>query len=478
MCGIVGILNQHNPVAAELYEGLIQLQHRGQDAAGIITCDDFFHKRIAEGLVRDIFKQEDIDKLTGKLGIAHVRYPTTGGASEEQAQPFCLGSPYGIALAHNGNLTNHQALNIKLRDIHRRHLNTDSDSETLIHLFAEGFADQHPTQSSAEFFEHICHSVSNLFKEAKGSYSVVSSIIGKGLVAFRDPHGIRPLCMGVRQHPDGTEDVIVASETTPFFGLGFEEVGDIKRGEVVFVDISGMIFRRQLQQESFRPCIFEYVYFARPDAMLDKISVYRSRLRMGQNLAKNWLARYPDIKPDIVIPVPFSSNTAALSFAREIGVRYSAGLYKNPFIGRTFIMPGDEMRRQSVKLKLSPQKIEIKDKAVLILDDSIVRGTTSREIVKMVRDCGAKSVYLVSACAPVKFPCYYGINIPTSVELIAHSKEVEDIRASLGVDILLYQRLEDLQEAVLRRGEHQVNKPCMACLDGDYCCGIIKEGTQ
>ncbi|MDF2941134.1 MAG: purF, partial [Gammaproteobacteria bacterium] len=409
MCGIVGILNRTAPVATELYESLIQLQHRGQDAAGIISCDDFFHKKISEGLVRDIFKQSDIEELTGKLGVGHVRYPTTGGVSQEQAQPFHLGSPYGIALAHNGNLTNHQALNTKLREKHRRHLNTDSDSETLIHLFAEGFSEQQPTQSASEFFEHICYSVGNVFKEAKGSYSIVSAIIGKGLVAFRDPHGIRPLCMGVRQHPDGSEDVIIASETTPFFGLGFEQAGEIKRGEVVFVDLNGMIFRRQLLKQEFRPCVFEYVYFARPDAMLDHISVYRSRLRMGQNLAKNWLSTYPDIKPDVVIPVPFSSNTAALSFAKEIGVKYSEGLYKNPFIGRTFIMPGDEQRRQSVKLKLSPQKTEIKNKAVLLLDDSIVRGTTSREIVKMLRECGAKSVYFVSACAPVRFPCYYGI---------------------------------------------------------------------
>ncbi|MDF2529817.1 MAG: purF [Gammaproteobacteria bacterium] len=477
MCGIVGIINQQEPVAHELYASLIQLQHRGQDAAGIMTCDDYFHKKIDQGLVRDIFRKKDIDSLAGKLGIGHVRYPTTGSVSQEQAQPFWLGSPYGIALAHNGNLTNHKELNVELRQTRRRHLNTQSDSETLIHLFADGFAEQQPVADSKEFFEQICYSVGKIFEEVQGSYSVVSAVIGKGLVAFRDPHGIRPLCMGARLHADGTGDVIIASETTPFFGLGFEEVSDIAPGEVVFVSVEGRIFRRQLLQADFRPCVFEYVYFARPDAKLNDIGVYRSRLRMGQNLAKKWRKTYPDVLPDVVIPVPFTANTSAMSFAHELGLRYREGLYKNPFIGRTFIMPGDAQRRQSVRFKLSPQKIEIQNKSVLLIDDSIVRGTTSREIVRMIRDCGAKAVYLASACPPLKFPCYYGINIPTSQELIAHGKEVEAIREFIGVDILLYQELEDLQEAVLRRGNHRVKKPCMACLDGDYCSGTISSNT-
>ncbi|MDF2690173.1 MAG: purF [Gammaproteobacteria bacterium] len=474
MCGIVGIVNQNHEVAAELYESLIQLQHRGQDSAGIMTCDEFFHRRISQGLVRDVFDKEDIERLSGKLGIGHVRYPTTGGACQEQAQPFWLGSPYGIALAHNGNLTNYKQLRTELRKS-RRHLNTESDSETLIHLFADGFAETEPVHTSSGFFEQVCGSVSQIFQKVQGSYSVLSIVVGKGLVAFRDPNGIRPLCMGIRRSDDGTEDVIIASETTAFFGLGFEEMGDIAPGEVVFVDLEGKLFRRILQQAEFRPCVFEYVYFARPDSRLNDISVYRARLRMGQNLAKNWLKTYPEIKPDVVIPVPFTSNTAALAFAHEIQVRYSEGLYKNPFIGRTFIMPGDALRRESVRFKLSPQKIEIKNKSVLLLDDSIVRGTTSREIVRMVRDCGAKQVYLVSACPPVKFPCYYGINIPTSKELIAHNKSIAAIQEYLGVDILLYQNLEDLQEATLRKGLHRVKKPCMACMDGDYCAGVISE---
>ncbi|MDO8954475.1 MAG: amidophosphoribosyltransferase [Gammaproteobacteria bacterium] len=478
MCGIVGILNQKSEVAIELYESLVQLQHRGQDSAGIITCDTLFHKKIAPGLVRDIFAKKDIDSLSGRLGIGHVRYPTTGSASQEQAQPFWLGSPYGIALAHNGNLTNHRDLNQELRQNRRRHLNTDSDSETLIHLFADGFVDQPPVTNSEAFFEQICQSVGQITKQVMGSYSVVTAIIGKGLIAFRDPHGIRPLCMGVRPHQDGSEDIIIASENTSFFGLGFEDAGSIDAGEVVFVDLAGKIFRRTLASQAFRPCVFEYVYFARPDAKLNDISVYRSRLRMGQNLAKNWLKTHPDSKPDVVIPVPFTSNTAALAFAHELGVRYSEGLYKNPFIGRTFIMPSDVQRRQAVRYKLSPQKIEIKDKTVLLVDDSIVRGTTSREIVRMVRECGAKAVYLVSACPPVKFPCYYGINIPTTNELIAHNQSVEEIRNYIGVDILLYQDVKDLQEAVLRRGNHLVQKPCMACLDGDYCAGKISEPSD
>ena len=470
MCGIVGILSQQ-PVVADLYDSLIHLQHRGQDAAGIMTCDDYFHSRIDKGLVREIFQPQDMQKLTGNMGIAHARYPTAGGFSLDEVQPFRLDSPYGIALAHNGNLTNHAELAAYLAKERRRHLNTKSDSESLIHLLADGFTEQTPTDDPASFFEQICTSVQAVFERARGAYSIVSLILGKGLVAFRDPHGIRPLVMGRRVHDKGPDDIIFASETTPFFSIGFEEMDDVLPGELVFVTEQGQMFRRVLQQKAFTPCVFEYVYFARPDAHLDDVSVYRARLRMGQNLAKRWRVEQADNIPDIVIPVPFSSNTAALSFANELSVRYSEGLYKNPFIGRTFIMPETALRKRSVRYKLSPQRTEIEGKNVLLLDDSIVRGTTSKEIVKMVRDCGAKSVSFISACPPVKNPCYYGIDIPTPEELIANEKSIAEIQQFMDVDALMYQSEADLVEAVARKGKHHINTPCMACLNGQYVCG-------
>lgn len=466
MCGVIGIKSK-KAVASALYDSLIQLQHRGQDAAGILTVDDRFHLFKGQGLARDIFTAEHIENLTGHMGIAHVRYPTAGGKSEEDIQPFWLGSPYGISLAHNGNLTNHKALCQELTQKRRRHLNTDNDSEVLIHLFADGFAEFEPVADDDAFFGQICASVQHIFDVAKGSFSVVSCILGKGLVAFRDPHGIRPLVIG--RSADG--EVMIASETTPFNALGFELFSNVQPGEVVYIDESNQLHRKVLVQKTFNPCVFEYVYFARPDTMLDDISVYRARLRMGQNLAKRWQENYPSLIPDVVIPVPFSSNTAALSFATQLGVRYTEGLYKNPFIGRTFIMPDALTRKRSVRYKLSPQVTEIRDKVVLLLDDSIVRGTTSKEIVKMVREAGAKAVYFVSACPPVKFPCFYGIDIPTAEELIASDKSLADIQQYMNVDALLYQTEDDLVEAVTRRGDHHIDSPCMACLNGDYVCG-------
>jgi amidophosphoribosyltransferase len=334
------------------------------------------------------------------------------------------------------------------------------------------------TDDGAEFFSSICSAVNGIFTNVQGSYSVVSTIIGKGLLAFRDPHGIRPLLMGERTHENGAKDYIFASENTMFYALGFELVGDLQPGEVVFVNRDGAIFRKVLTKEKYTPCIFEYVYFARPDATINAISVYRSRLRMGQNLAKRWKEKYPDVIPDVVIPAPFTSNTAALSFAHELGVRYSEGLYKNPFIGRTFIMPDGQQRSQSVRYKLTPQKTEIKDKKVLILDDSIVRGTTCREIVKMVREFSAKEIYFVSACPPIKHPCFYGIDIPSRSELIAATHSIEAIQTYLGVDKLLYQERDDLVEAVTRRGDHHIDNPCMACMNGCYVTGNIDENKM
>lgn len=475
MCGIVGIYS-HEPVAAELYDSLIHLQHRGQDAAGILTCDERFHPKQGLGLVREIFTPENILPLKGNMGIAHTRYPTAGGYSENDIQPLWIGSPRGIALAHNGNLVNYPELADEIRSKQHRHLNSSLDSEALLLMFADKLATGSYSDNDDEaFFKQLCEAVKYVFARMEGSYSIVSVIIGKGLVAFRDPHGIRPLVWGERKREDGSSDYIFASETTAFYALGFEPKGDLQPGEIAYVNKEGKLFRQVIESKEFRPCVFEYVYFARPDSTLNGVSVYRSRLRMGQNLARRWKEVYPEAIPDVVIPAPFTANTAALSFAHEIGVRYSEGLYKNPFIGRTFIMPNQKARSRSVRYKLTPQRTEIENKSVLIVDDSIVRGTTSREIVRMVREFGAKDIYFVSTCPPIKNPCFYGIDIPSRSELIAANNTNEEIRQYLGVDKLMYQTQEDLVEAVTRRGQHQIKQPCMACMDGQYICGKITE---
>ena len=475
MCGIVGI-HSREPVAAELYDSLIHLQHRGQDAAGMITCDSRFYPKHGLGLVREIFTPGDVSVLKGNIGIAHTRYPTAGGYSEAEIQPLWIGSPRGIALAHNGNLVNYEELADEIRGKQHRHLNSSLDSEALLHILADNLAlGTYQDQDDAAFFEQLCKSIQVIYDRVQGSYSVVGLVIAKGLIAFRDPHGIRPLVWGERKREDGGSDYIFASETTAFYALGFEPQGDLEPGEVAYVSADGELFRRVLTNKVFKPCVFEYVYFARPDAVLNGVSVYRSRLRMGQNLAQQWKQQFPDIIPDVVIPAPFTANTAALSFAHEIGVRYSEGLYKNPFIGRTFIMPDQKARSRSVRYKLTPQRTEIENKKVLIVDDSIVRGTTSREIIKMVREYGAEKIYLVSSCPPIMNPCFYGIDIPSRRELIAATHTQKEICQYLGVDELLYQSHDDLIEAVTRRGEHRIERPCMACMDGDYVCGNITE---
>lgn len=475
MCGIVGI-HSHESVAAELYDSLIHLQHRGQDAAGILTCDTRFYPKHGLGLAREIFNADNLSNLQGNIGIAHNRYPTAGGYSEAEIQPLWIGSPRGIALAHNGNLVNYQELTEELCGKQYRHLNSSLDSEVLLHLLADSLAvGDYAAQNDDAFFEQLCKAVDVIYDKVQGSFSVVGLVIGKGLIAFRDPHGIRPLVWGERKRADGSSDYIFASETTSFYALGFEPRGDLAPGEVAYVDSHGKLHRKIVRPHQFRPCVFEYVYFARPDAVLNGVSVYRSRLRMGQNLAQQWKQKYPEEVPDVVIPAPFTANTAALSFAHELGVRYSEGLYKNPFIGRTFIMPNQKARSRSVRYKLTPQKTEIENKKVLIVDDSIVRGTTSKEIIKMVREYGAKKIYFASSSPPIKNPCFYGIDIPSRGELIAATSTEQQICEYFGVDALLYQTEKDLVEAVTRRGDHHIEKPCMACMDGEYICGGISE---
>ncbi len=477
MCGIVGI-KSHQPAAGEIYDSLIHLQHRGQDAAGIVTYNQRVHTKKGLGLVRDIFNENNMARLEGNTGIGHTRYPTHGGFSDGEVQPFWTDVPYGIALAHNGNLVNYRDLAREIFQNEKRYLNTLSDTEVLLHIFADGLNSERKKSSEVPFFEHICSAVKKVQERVSGSYSVVASVVGKGMVAFRDPNGIRPLACGRRKNNDGTTDYIFASETTMFYALGYEPIGNVKPGEVVFIDEKYTVHRRQLTESNFSPCIFEYVYFSRPDTMMNHVSVYRSRLRMGQNLAEAWKRAHPDKKPDIIIPAPSTANTAALSIAHELGVRYSEGLYKNPFIGRTFIMPGQTERKKSVKYKMVPQEIEIRGKNVMIVDDSIVRGNTSREIVRMIRDFGANEVYFVVACPPVKFPCFYGVDMPTRTELIAANYSVEEIERFMGVDALLYQKIDDLVEAVTRKGEHQIDHPCVACLTGDYVTGDIDENRM
>tara|TARA_B100000315_G_scaffold260939_1_gene328082 strand:+ start:15187 stop:16662 length:1476 start_codon:yes stop_codon:yes gene_type:complete len=474
MCGVVGIYS-HKPVAGEIYESLIHLQHRGQDAAGIMTYNKRFHVKKGVGLIRDIFDENNMSRLLGNIGIGHTRYPTVGGFSKEDAQPVWTGVPYGISMAHNGNLVNYTKLVKDLAEKDRRFMNTTADIEVILHIFANALSHSVENNNKNDLFDHICTAVESVFDRVSGAYSVIGMIINKGLVVFRDPHGIRPFSKGVRTNPDGTKDYIFSSETTMFYSLGFELAGNVQPGEVIYIDEHGSMKNKIVKKDIFTPCIFEYVYFSRPDTMMNDVSVYRSRLRMGQNLAEKWKNKYPDIYPDIVIPAPLTANTAALSFAHTIGVRYSEGLYKNPFIGRTFIMPGQNERKRSVKQKLVPQEIEISGKDVLIVDDSIVRGNTSREIVRMVREFGANKIYFVSSCPPVISPCFYGVDMPTRQELIAHNKSVDEIQKYIGVDILLYQEIDDLVEAVTRKGEHNIDRPCMACLDRWYVTGDVDE---
>jgi len=472
MCGIVGIYS-HDEVGPEIYDSLIQLQHRGQDAAGIITCNDRLNTKRGLGLVRDIFQERHMKRLKGTIGIGHTRYPTSGGHSDDEVQPLWTSVPNGIAFAHNGNIVNYDDMRREVLENRKRYLNSHSDSEMLMHLFADTLQrciGSTPARFTAHttFFDALSIAAAEVFSMIKGAVSAVMLIKGRGLAAFRDPHGIRPLVYGQRTRPDGSIDHIVASEDTMFYMLGYSRVRDIEPGEMLFIDGDGTVHSKIVDQRAFTPCIFEYVYFARPDAMLNKVNVYRSRLRMGENLGKYWIEQYGDLRPDVIIPAPSTSNTMALAMARVLGVNYSEGLYKNPFIGRTFIMPTQLMREQSVRYKLSPQELEIRNKDVMIADDSIVRGTTSQEIVAMMKEFGARKVYFVSACPPVIQPCYYGVDMPTREELIASRKSVEEIREYLGADLLLYQRTEDLIEAVTRKGDHHIDTPCTACLGGPY----------
>lgn len=464
MCGIAGIV-AHSAVNLDLYESLSVLQHRGQDAAGITTCEyGRFYMRKSNGLVRDVFYKKHMENLPGKMGIAHARYPTAGTSSSAESQPLYVNSPYGIALAHNGNLTNADELKEQLFQSDLRHLNTDSDTEALLNIFA------HELQIIAKpDFDHedIFTAVSAIHHRCRGGYAVVAMIAGKGILAIRDPNGIRPLVYGVRKTAKGI-DYMVASESVALQAQGFELVRDIAPGEAVFISEQGEFFSKQCANNSrLSPCIFEYVYFARPDSILDGVSVYKSRLRMGKTLVQKILREKPDHDIDVVIPIPDTSRSTALEVAYHLNVKYREGFIKNRYIGRTFIMPGQKERKKSVRQKLNPIELEFAGKNVLLVDDSIVRGTTSKQIVQMAREAGAKKVYMASAAPPVRYPNVYGIDMASHAEFVAHNRTVEEITKIIGADWLVYQDLEDLIAAV-RKGNNKITAFDSSCFDGVY----------
>ena len=480
MCGIVGIVGHPDSQAAQsLYDGLLVLQHRGQDAAGIVTSDsnNICHRR-ANGLVRDVFRSKHSETLRGSMGIGHVRYPTAGSSSVSEAQPFYTNTPFGVSLAHNGNLNNTQDIISGLLEYDHRRINTSSDSEALLNLFAaeiQRSLNGNPGGLDSLSEDDIFRAVERVHLRAEGSYSVVTLITGWGMVAFRDPNGIRPLCIGSNV-VDGFTEVVVASESVVCKTLGFNHDGDVSPGEAVIVRMNGEISRKVCSSEvDHHPCIFEHVYFARPDSVLDGISVHSSRLRMGSSLARKIATQFPDHGIDAVIPVPDSGRIAALDLARELGVPYREGFVKNRYIGRTFIMPGQTIRKDSVRKKLNSIEEEFTGKTVLIVDDSIVRGNTSRRIVNMARDAGASKVYFASCSPPIVHPNVYGIDMPAKSEYVAHDRSVEEIRDAIGSDWLVYQDLDDLVEACLGEGrEGPANFDC-SCFDGVYVTGGITE---
>lgn len=448
MCGIVGIMAQE-AVAQDLFDALTVLQHRGQDAAGIMTLDDgYFHLRKANGLVRDVFLLRHMERLNGNCGIGHVRYPTAGSSSEEEAQPFFVNAPFGISLAHNGNLTNADALKTSMLQQDRRHINTHSDSEILLNVFAHALADQKSPSPDSVFA-----SVTHTMKTLKGAYATVLMIAGGGLLGMRDPYGIRPLVLGKKETPKGVA-YMLASETVALDTLGYHVMGDVAPGEAIYIDLKGQLHRKQCMPGSRNPCAFEFVYLARPDSIIDGVPVHWARMNMGTRLAKHLLDIWPDHDIDVIIPVPDTARSAAQAMAMEMNVPMREGFVKNRYVGRTFIMPSQTARTKSVRKKLNAMSMEFKDKNVLIVDDSIVRGTTCKQIIQMARDCGAKRVYFASAAPAVRHPNVYGIDMPVCSELIAYGKTDEEVAKAIGCDKLVYQTLDNLKEAIMYAASH------------------------
>lgn len=472
MCGVVGMVSVQ-PVNQALFDALTVMQHRGQDAAGIATWSGEcgLQQRKSNGLVRDVFRSRHMLRLQGNVGIGHVRYPTAGGSRSSEAQPFYVNSPYGICLAHNGNLTNHDALSDLLIREDRRHLSTDSDSEVLLNVFAHELQKRVNGQPTAQ---NIFAAVNALHGRCSGGYAVVALIVGFGIVAFRDPNGIRPLVLGRRQL-DLHEDYMVASESVALDILQFSRVRDVRPGECLFIENNGVLHSNEYTGEiRHTPCIFEYVYFARPDSILDDLSVYKARLRMGEELAGKIVREFSDHDIDVVIPIPDTSCTSALQVAYHLGVKYREGFIKNRYIGRTFIMPGQEERRQSVRRKLNAIDLEFRNKNVLLVDDSIVRGTTSKQIIKLAREAGARKVYFASAAPPVRCPNVYGIDLPAASELIANGRTVAEIQELIGADRLIYQDLQGLIRSV-RHGNSSITEFDTSCFSGEYVTGDVTD---
>jgi amidophosphoribosyltransferase len=469
MCGIVGIVG-HTPVNQQLYDALTVLQHRGQDAAGIMTCHDgelFLRKNT--GLVRDVFQQRHMLALKGNIGLGHVRYPTAGCDSSSEAQPFFVNSPYGICLGHNGNLTNALELADALIREDRRHLNTESDSEVLLNVFASELSRFGTPRASAQ---DIFAAITQLYRRCRGGYAVVAMIVGHGLVGFRDPHGIRPLVIGRKDSAQGAE-FMLASESVALDMLGFTLMRDVAPGEVVFIDEHGRFYSHQcVPSAGASPCIFEYVYFARPDSIIDNISVHKARLRMGDLLAEKIRRVWPDHDIDVVIPIPDTSRTAAVQVSQLLGIKYREGFVKNRYIGRTFIMPGQEEREKSVRSKLNAIDLEFRGKNVLLIDDSIVRGTTSAQIIDVAREAGARRVYFASAAPPVRFPNVYGIDMPAASELVAAGRSEDEVCKMIGADKLIYQDLDDLVRACLHH-DAEVKIFDDSCFSGKYVTGDV-----
>lgn len=471
MCGIIGIVAK-SAVNQMIYDGLTLLQHRGQDAAGIATYEESrLYLRKSNGLVRDVFRTRHMLNLRGRMGIGHVRYPTAGLSSNAEAQPFYVNSPYGITLAHNGNLTNSDHLKQELFEDDLRHINTESDSEVLLNVFA------HELQSFGKFRigpDDIFSAIERVHERCSGGYSAVAMITGVGIVAFRDPYGIRPIVFGKRETVKGM-DYIVASESVAIDALGFELIRDLAPGEVIFISKEGEVHTHLYAAAThYAPCIFEYVYLARPDSIIDGISVHKARMRMGEALAEKISRDWSHHEIDVVIPIPDTARTAALELANSLDLKYREGFIKNRYIPRTFIMPGQAARRKSVRQKLNAIGLEFDGKNVLLVDDSIVRGTTSLQIIEMAREAGARKVYFASAAPPVRFPNVYGIDMPTSEELIAHNRTTEEVCELIGADGLIYQDLEALVDAA-RRGNPEITAFEQSCFSGEYITGDVSE---
>jgi amidophosphoribosyltransferase len=464
MCGVVGIV-AHGPVNQAIYDALTVLQHRGQDAAGIATWDEKgLNVRKKNGLVRDVFQHRHMLRLSGNSGIGHIRYPTAGSSKSSESQPFYVNSPYGICLAHNGNITNHDELTDLLTREDRRHLNTGSDSEVLLNVFAH---DLQSRTSGRPTPDQVFDAIEAVHRRCSGGYAVVAMIIGHGIVAFRDPNGIRPLVLGRRETDAGSE-FMVASESVALDVLQFERERDVRPGEAIFIENDGVLHSREYADaKGYSPCIFEFVYFARPDSIMDNLSVYKARLRMGEQLAGQIVREWPDHDVDVVIPIPDTSRTSAVQVAYHLGVKYREGFIKNRYIARTFIMPGQEERAQSVRRKLNAIDLEFRGKNVLLVDDSIVRGTTSRQIIRLAREAGARKVYFASAAPPVRYPNVYGIDMPAASELIANGRDEDQIREIIGADRLIYLDLNGLIRSV-RHDNSEITEFDTSCFSGKY----------